>query len=102
MTMTEVQILFGSLGGLLVTLGTGASWLLKHMEGLQSKAALENLTARTELGERLHIEISALRAEVAQLQGVNRLYLRRIYQLESFIHQQPGIDIPLMAGWPPE
>jgi hypothetical protein len=102
MSMTEVQILLASIGGLLVVLGTGTSWLLKHIENLQSKEALENIKARTELAERLRSEINVLRADVAQLQDVNRLYLRRIYQLESFIHQQPGINIPSMNGWPPE
>jgi hypothetical protein len=102
MTMPEIQALIVSIGGLLIVLGGGASWLLKHIEAVQAKASLTEATARGALAERLQIEINRLNAQVDRLHLNERVYLRRIYQLESFIHKQPGIDIPAMDGWPPE
>ena len=71
------------------------------MDKKADQAARRELEARTELSERLQMEISSLRQELEKVRGENALYLRRIYQLESFIHLQPGIDIPRMDGWPP-
>ena len=53
------------------------------------------------LSERLYEELRVLRQELVETQATNRLCLRRIYQLEGFIHKQPGIESPAMDGWPP-
>lgn len=94
MTPSEIQILIGSIAGLVAAVAGGAKWLLTYIESLQIKASMAEAVAREKLSERLHEEIRVLRIE-------NQLYLRRIYQLEGFIHRQPGIDIPHLEGWPP-
>ena len=100
MTIAEVQILIGSIVGFMAVMGGGSKWMLAHIDAIQVKSALAEERARTELSTRLHEEIKILRYQLERLQNEKSLYLRRIYQLESFIHQQPGIDIPIMTGWP--
>lgn len=79
----------------------GGKWLLTHIDALQAKASLKETQAREDLSIRLHEEIRVLRIELSETHAANRLYLRRIYQLEAFIHRQPGVEIPDMEGWPP-
>lgn len=99
--MTDIPALLTAAGGLLLILGGGAKWLLSRMDAKNEAAALREGQARTELSERLQVEISHLREEVSELQKLNGLYRRRIFQLESVIHRQVGMDIPTMDGWPP-
>jgi len=101
MSASDIQILIGSVTGLFVVLAGGAKWLLSHIDARQVKSELAEAKARTELSDRLHEEIRVLRSEVASMQSEKGLYLRRIFQLERFIHAQPGINIPEMEGWPP-
>lgn len=101
MTPSDIQILIGSIAGLLAVVAGGAKWLLTHIETLQIKYALTESGAREKLSDRLHEEIRVLRMQLVDQQLVSRLYLRRIYQLEGFIHRQPGISIPDLDGWPP-
>ena len=101
MTVGDWQVLISSVVGFLAVLAGGSKWLLTHIDALQSRAALTESNARENLSNRLHEEIRVLRLELAETHATNRLYLRRIYQLEAFIHKQPGIDIPDMPGWPP-
>lgn len=97
----DIQILLASIGAFLTALGLGAKWLLMYVSATQSEAALAESAARVELSARLHDEIRVLRIELAGLHAENRVYLRRIFQLEAFIHNQPGVAIPSMEGWPP-
>jgi hypothetical protein len=102
MSATDIQILLASVGVLLVTVGAGTKWLLMYIGAKQAEAALAESTARNELSARLHEEIRVLRVELAGLHTENRVYLRRIFQLEGFIHNYPDITLPDMEGWPPK
>lgn len=101
MNFQDFQILSFSIVGIFAALGGGVKWLTTHLDAKQDKAALAESEARTELSNRLHEEIRVLRIELADMRAEKRLYLRRILQLEAFIHAQPGMAIPLMDGWPP-
>lgn len=102
MTASEIQILITSLIGLLVVFGGGSKWMLTYIDARQAKSALTESQAREALSAILHEEIRVLRMELATSNANSRLYLRRIYQLESFIHTQLLMPIPAMEGWPPE
>lgn len=101
MNATDIQILLASIGGLFVTLGVGSKWLLMYIDQKQAQSELAEATARTELSTRLYEEIRVLRLELANSHQEKRMYLRRIFQLEAFIHSHPGIQVPQMEGWPP-
>lgn len=101
MTPESVTLLLGALGGFFVVIGGGAKWLLSHLDAKDAASALRESEARGELSKRLNDEISLLRSDIAKLQSDKGLYMKRIYQLEFFIRTQPGIEIPLMDGWPP-
>lgn len=101
MNASDISTILGAAGGFILVLGGGAKYLLSRMDAKTEAAAKLEKEARTELYERLQTEISFLRQELREAEGKSQLYLRRIFQLESFIHRQPGIDIPLMDGWPP-
>jgi hypothetical protein len=101
MTPESITVLIGALGGFLVIIGGGAKWLLAHIDSKEKSSALRESEARNDLSERLNAEISQLRQDLAKVQNEKSLYLKRIYQLEYFIHTQPGISIPAMEGWPP-
>lgn len=113
MTVTDFQIFATTAVGILVVLGGAIKWLFMYVdtqqkitlgntEALQRVTALNEANARTELSARLHDEIRVLRVELSDMRAEKRLYLRRILQLEAFIHAQPGISIPPLDGWPPE
>lgn len=101
MSASDISTLLGAIGAFLVVAGGGAKWLLSHIEVLRLASEVRETAARTALSERLQMEIGELRQELTKLQMLNGIYLRRIYQLENFIHQLPDIDIPVMEGWPP-
>lgn len=101
MTAQDFPVFLGSIGTFLLILGGGSKWLLSHIDAKAIKSALAEERARTELSTRLYEEIKVLREQVARMQIERNVYIRRIYQLETFIHSQPGIDIPVMSGWPP-
>ena len=101
MSPESITLLLGALGGFLVIIGGGAKWMLSHLDAKDQASALRELEARTELSLRLHEEISALRNEVTKVQNEKSLYLKRIYQLEIFIHRLPNVEIPVMENWPP-
>lgn len=101
MSAADIQILLASIGVFLVTMGAGAKWLVMYIAAKQSEAALAESTARGELSARLHEEIRVLRVELAGLHTENKTYMRRIFQLEGFIHTHPNLSIPTMEGWPP-
>lgn len=101
MSANDIQVLLGSAGAFILILSGGGKWLLTHIDALQAKSSLLESTAREALSNRLHEEIRVLRVELVESHKISRLYLRRIHQLEGFIHTQPGIDIPAMDGWPP-
>ena len=119
MSAADIVLLIGAISGLLVVFGGGLKYLLDRVDararetrllaeaanaltnGDMAKARLAELESRMQLSNRLHDDLSVMRAEIETLKHRNALYLQRIYQLEAFIHKQPGIDIPLMKGWPP-
>ncbi len=102
MSAADIQILLASIGAFMVTVGVGGKWLLMYIATKQAEFALSEATARNELSARLHEEIRVLRLELSSLHVENRVYLRRVFQLEGFIHTHPNISIPLMEGWPPK
>lgn len=98
MTAEQWPALIVAIGGFLAVLGTGAKWLIGKVEQM-FKGEQE---AREELQERLELEIHDLKKKIETLSVEKAIFLRRIYQLENFIHGLPGIQIPDMKGWPPE
>lgn len=101
MTPESLTLLIGALGGFFVVIGGGAKWMLSHLDAKDKASALRESEARDRLSTRLNDEIALLRTDVAKLHSEKSLYMRRIYQLEYFIHTQPGVSIPTMEGWPP-
>lgn len=101
MTAQDISILMGAFGALLAILGGGAKWLLAHIDTKTVKFEEKEALARKLLSDRLESEIQSLRADLARVIVEKSLYLRRIYQLENFIHMRKDIDIPSMSGWPP-
>lgn len=112
MSIESLVLLLGAVGSFLAVFGGGAKWLLNHMDEKSKEAlrtmeerskesALKEERARQDLFDRLQEEISLLKNELTKVQHEKSLYLKRIYQLEYFIHKQPGIEIPAMDGWPP-
>lgn len=102
MSIQDLVLLVGALGAFFAMLGGGARWLLSHIEERTKEASDREAVARAALSERLHGEIMELRQEIIKVHLEKSLYLKRIYQLEYFIHLQPGINIPSTDGWPPE
>ena len=96
----NIGVLLGSFGGFLVVLGGGVKYLLHYLDAKDVVAELRESQARSELSNRLHDEINDLRKEVSKMRDKELIYLRRIYQLEIFIHQQPNLKIPTLEGWP--
>lgn len=101
MTNDQWPALIIAIGGLLAVVGGGIKWLLGRVEARIAASAANEKEAREELAKRLNEEIRLLRIELVVAQKDKSLYLRRIYMLENFIHKQPGIEIPIMEGWPP-
>ncbi len=101
MTPADVSTILTALIGMLLVMGGGAKWLIVTVDARNAKAALDQLLAREALSNRLQEEILLLRKDINLLQVEKALYLRRIYQLEGFIHKLSGVDIPDMPGWPP-
>jgi cell division protein FtsB len=99
--MTDVNIIIMSALAVLTAIGGAGKWLLIRIDNKQAASDSAEAEARKALEDRLNEEIKALRAELEHSHALNRLYLTRIFQLEAFIHAQPGIDLPDMQGWPP-
>jgi hypothetical protein len=100
-TAGDINAIIASSLAVAAIIGGGMKWFLSHVEAIQVKAALSEEKARTALSERLHEEIRILRNDLTNMHVEKNLFLRRIFQLEGFIHKLPGIDIPDMPGWPP-
>lgn len=101
MTANDLTLIIAALSGLVGVMAGGAKWLIATVDARNTTAALDQAKAREALSNRLQDEITVLRRDISVLQTKEALYIRRIYQLESFIHRHPGIDIPDMSGWPP-
>ena len=99
--MNDIVLLLSSIGGMFIILGGGVKWLLSHIDAKTLAAQKVELDARTQLSNGLNDDIRKLREVVDMMQKRESIYVRRIYQLEGFIHTQPGITIPTMEGWPP-
>lgn len=98
---SDINALVASAVVLLGALGAGVKWLLVYISAKQAQSALTESEARSALSTRLHEEIRVLRIEVAALHTENRIYLRRIFQLEGVINDHPDITLPATEGWPP-
>lgn len=102
MTASDVNLLLTGICSFLVIVGGAVKYLLTRVDEKNKAAANEQLAARQELTLRLHEEIRDLRKTIHKLEQANSIYLRRIYTLESFIHQLPGVnEMPHTPGWPP-
>ena len=101
MNANDIVLLLSSFGGMVIILGGGVKWLLAHIDSKTLAAQQIESNARALLSDRLNEDIRVLRAEMEVLRREKAIYIRRIYQLENFIHSQPGISIPAMEGWPP-
>ena len=99
--MEQLPTILGALGTFLIVLGGGIKWILSHIEAKIKESSSFAEKARNELQAKVAEEISSLKTSIMKLESLNSIYMRRIYTLESFIHKQPGIDIPDMQGWPP-
>lgn len=103
MSASDINLLLTGIGGFLIIVGGAIKYLLSRVDEKNKAAANEQLAARQELTLRLHEEIKDLRGMVAKLQNENALYMRRIFALEAYIHQLPGVtQLPQTPGWPPE
>jgi len=91
----------GAFGVFFGVLGTAGKWLLGHIAANTLASEVREQGARAELSGRLRQEIDELRLELAKVLAEKSLYLKRIYQLEYFIYNQKGIEIPVMKDWPP-
>ena len=90
----------GAIGGVLLIFGSGIKWLLNQFKTRLAESEAAATKARTALDERLSSEINGLRGQITAMEIQKMIFLRRIYQLEAFIHKLPGVDIPDMTGWP--
>ena len=106
---TDLAAILTASALLLGTVGVGIKWLLIRFEvriGVGETAAKE---ARQKLEDRFSADIDRLGKELTEVrltlireQKLNAVYIRRIYQLENYIHSVPGLTIPTMTDWPPE
>ena len=102
MTTDQWPTLIIAIGSFLATIGYGIKWILSHVETKISAISKKEEAARELFQGLLQAEIKDQDKKI-EIMGVEKaLYLRRIYQLEHFIHAIPGIFIPEMKGWPPE
>lgn len=101
MITSDIILILGALGTLLLSFGGGVKWLMAHVDAKTNAAQLVELQARTFMSDRFNEDIRMLRSEIAIMRSEKAIFRKRIYQLERFIHMQPGILIPDMEGWPP-
>lgn len=101
MTADQWPALLVSLGGLLAVIGTGIKWLLGRFEKRLQDSERAARDAREALDKRLSAEIHMLRNQINVMELQKNLFMKRIYQLEGFIHKMPGVSLPDMNGWPP-
>jgi hypothetical protein len=102
MTAEQWPAIIIAAGGFLAIVGTGLKWMLSQFEKRLLASEEAARMARVALDTRLSGEIEQLRMQINVLEAQKSLFLRRIYQLENFIHRMPGLEIPDMKGWPPE
>lgn len=89
-----------AIGGVLLIFGAGIKWLLGQFKARLAESEKAASEARQALDLRLSAEISGLRSQVNVMEVQRIVFLKRIYQLEAFIHKLPGVEIPDMTGWP--
>lgn len=100
--MTDFNAIIMAVLAVLAAIGAAGKWILMYVDGKQAASDLVESRALAALSERLHEEIRVLRLELANSHVLSRLYLRRIHQLETYIHMQSNLNMPTMEGWPPE
>lgn len=100
--MTDFNAIIMAILAVIAAIVGAGKWVIMYVDGKQAASDLSESKALTALSQRLHEEIRVLRLELAHSHSMNRIYLRRIFQLETFIHSQPGVNVPPMEGWPPE
>lgn len=87
-----------AIGASFLALGRGFKWLLAYIDTRSSVSISAEQVARRELQIQLEERIDQLTKQVDKLMGQNELYLRRIYQLESYITVS-GLKLPDLKGW---
>ena len=98
--MENIAPIITAIGAMLAIFGAGTKWLIGYLDAKAIAAAAREDEARKALADRFESEIAQLRREVENLTTQNRIYLRRIYQLEN-LAQTHSIPLPLTEGWPP-
>lgn len=103
----EIITLLGVLGGAFVGLGKAIQWYVSRFDAKTQRAMqIENDLRRTveksfeERIKSLELEIGVQRRIIEDMNRERQIFLRRIYQLEAFIHATKA-DVPTMEGWPP-
>lgn len=101
MTAQDITLFLGAFGVFIGVLGGGGKWLLSHIAANTLASETREQAAREELSKRMREEIDSLKLLLSKTLAEKALYLKRIYQLELFIHKQKDIEIPEMQDWPP-
>lgn len=101
MTPEHLVAILGAFGSVLSAIGIAGAWMLNRVDANAKASQEKEAEARQQLAAAMQAEITELRSEVAALRSEKGIYLRRIYMLELFITQTPGLQIPEMEGWPP-
>lgn len=104
----DIVSLAGTIGAAFIALGHTLKWYVDRADSrTQVAISVESkLRKRIELSfeERirtLEIELATQKEVIRVLNIEKQTFLRRIYQLESFI-QVSNLSAPKMEGWPPE
>lgn len=106
-TGAEIITLLGVLGGAFVGLGKAIQWYVarfdaKTQRAMQIESDLRRAVEKSfeERIKGLELEIGVQRRLIEEMNKEKQAFLRRIYQLEAFIHASK-MDVPTLEGWPP-
>lgn len=102
MNVQDIMLILGGIGGLLVSLGGSAKWILGYIDNKAKEALDAEKLARKELKDYMDREIQQLNEQLHTVTAREGLYLKRIMQLEAYILGQKGLELPPMEGWPPK
>lgn len=106
-TASDIVSLAGTIGAAFIALGKFLKWYVDRLDKkTQAAMAVESeLRKQIELSfedriKNLEVELAAQKEIIRILNLEKQMFLRRIYQLESFI-QVSNLHAPEMDGWPP-
>lgn len=89
------------IGAGMAAIGKGFMVFLKYIDAKAAVHIKAEADARQELVSEFKNRIEALEGAVKNMEAQEGVYIRRIYQLESFI-QGINVKVPVMEGWPPK